>query len=110
MKTLISALALVCILFGLVSMVTPIPGGTILIAGGLTMLICSNPSAQYCVMWARSRVAWVNKLMFWLENKVGNRVKVVGVALAKTHPPQASIMLSHRAFIQALAENKQVNK
>lgn len=71
------------------------------------MLICSSPSAQYCLMWARSRVRWVNKLMFWLEGKVGNRIKVVGVALAKTHPPENSVMVSHKAFIQELSANKQ---
>lgn len=107
MKTMISVLALVCILVGLVSMITPIPGGIVLVAVGLTMLICINPSAQYCLMWIRSRVSWVNKLMYWLEAKVGNRISVVGVAFAKTHPPEANLILSHRAFIQAWAKNKQ---
>lgn len=106
MKAVISAIALVCILIGLISMVTPIPGGTALIAGGLTMLICSNPSAQYCLMWLRSRLRWVNGLMFWLETKVGKRITVVGTALAKTHPPEEGTILSHRAFIREHAVNK----
>ena len=81
-------------------MLTPIPGGTILIAGGLTALICSSPSARYCLMWLRTRANWFNKTMFWLENKVGTRVKVVGGALARTHPPaDASTLLSHKEFV-----------
>ncbi len=105
MKIVINILAVICILFGIVSMVTPIPGGTILIAGGLTMLICSSPSAQYCLMWIRSRVNWVNKLIFWLEAKVGARVKVVGTALGKTHPPEGDLKISHRAFVKSMAQN-----
>ena len=88
------------ITLGFVSMVTPIPGGTILIAGGLTALICSSPSARYCLMWIRTRANWFNKAMFWLENKVGTKVKVVGGALAKTHPPEdASTLISHKEFV-----------
>ena len=104
MKILITILAIISILFGIVSMVTPIPGGAILISGGLTALICASPSAQYCLMWIRSRVNWVNKLVFWLENKIGSRVKVVGVALGKTHPPEGGTVLSHHDFLKSNIE------
>ena len=100
MNIVISLLALISILVGFVSMVTPIPGGTILIAGGLTALICSSPSARYCLMWIRTRAGWFNKAMFWLESKVGTRVKVVGGALAQTHPPEnGSTLISHKEFV-----------
>lgn len=98
-KTVISMLAVILILFGLVSMVTPIPGGAILISGGLTMLICVSPSAQYCIMWLRAKVNWINRLLFWLEKNIGPRIKVVGVALGKTQPPEDRVILSHRDFI-----------
>lgn len=100
MNIVISLLSIVSITLGFVSMVTPIPGGTILIAGGLTALICSSPSARYCLMWIRTRVDWFNKVIFWLENKVGTRVKVVGGALAKTRPHEdTSTLLSHKEFV-----------
>jgi len=100
MNLIISFLAMLSILFGMVSMVTPIPGGTILIAGGLTALICSSPSARYCLMWVRSRVNWFNKLIFWLEKEVGSRIKIIGVALGKTHPSEGIYnSVSHREFV-----------
>ncbi len=106
MNFMISFLAMLSILFGMVSMVTPIPGGTVLIAGGLTALICSSPTARYCLMWVRSRVSWFNKLIFWLEEKVGSRIKVIGVALSKTHPPEGkSISMSHHEFVNNELEN-----
>jgi len=91
---------MLAILLGMVSMVTPIPGGTILIAGGLTALICSSSSARYCLMWIRSRVNWFNKLIFWLEKKVGTRIKIIGTALGKTHPAEGRpTSMSHREFV-----------
>ncbi len=92
---------------GLVSMVTPIPGGAILISGGLTMLICASPTAQYCVMWIRAKINWVNKMVFWLEKSIGPRIKVVGEALGKTHPPENGTLLSHRDFIQEHLKEKE---
>lgn len=101
MNFLVSFLAMLSILFGLVSMLTPIPGGTILIAGGLTTLICSSPSARYCLMWIRARVSWFNKLIFWLEEKVGVRIKIIGTALGKTHPPDdTTALISHQEFVR----------
>ena len=100
MKTVISVLAVILILVGLISMVTPIPGGAILISGGLTMLICASPSAQYCIMWIRAKVNWINKLVAWLEKTIGPRVKVVGVALGKTQPPEDGVILSHRDLLR----------
>ena len=91
-------------------MATPIPGGTLFIALGLTALICSSPTAQYCIMWIRARTVWFNKLFFWLEKKVGSKVKVVGEALLKTHPPVAGALnISHRDFIRKMKEAVQVD-
>ena len=105
MRTLINILAAMSILLGLVSIVTPIPGGTILIAGGLTAMICVSPTAQFCLMWLRSRVSWINKLVFFLEHKVGTRIELVGTALGKTHPCQVGSTLSHREFIDAITRS-----
>jgi len=83
---LISILASVLLLIGLVSMLTPIPGGTVLIAGSLTALICSSPLARRCLQVMRTKMNWLNKGVLWVENKVGDRIGIVGRALGQTRP------------------------
>jgi len=86
MNILTSIASLFFLVLGVISMVTPIPGGTLFIAGGLTGLICSSAKARSCIKWIRTRVAWFNKTIFWLEEKVGPRVKIIGKALLQTRP------------------------
>ena len=83
---LISIVASVVLLIALVSMVTPIPGGTVLIAVSLTALICSSPFARRCLQVMRTKMNWLNKGVLWLEDKVGDRIGIVGRALGKTRP------------------------
>jgi hypothetical protein len=83
---IISIVASVVLLFGLVSMVTPIPGGTFLIAGSLTALICSSPFARRCLQVLRTKLNWLNKGILWIEEKAGDRIGVVGRALRQTRP------------------------
>ena len=103
MNIIISIVSLFFLVLGIISMVTPIPGGTLFIAGGLTGLICSSARARFCVKWIRTRVAWFIKTIFWLEEKVGPRVKVIGTALLQTRPDSAEAdvaALSHKDFIK----------
>ena len=103
MNILISIVSMLVLIIGVISMVTPIPGGTIFIAGGLTGLICSSARARFCVKWIRMRVAWFNKAIFWMEEKVGPRVKVIGLALEQTRPDPVNAgdeILSHKDFIK----------
>lgn len=103
MNILISIVSLFFLILGIASMVTPIPGGVIFIAGGLTGLICSSVRARFCVKWIRMRVNWFNKTVFWLEEKVGPRVKIIGNALEKTRPDptvDGEEMLSHKDFFK----------
>lgn len=83
---LISIAAFIVLLLGIVSMVTPIPGGTLLIAGSVSVLICTNSKAQQCVRYARTKSSRFNKAIFWLESKVGVKIKFIGTALGKTRP------------------------
>lgn len=83
---LISMVASLVLLFGLVSMVTPIPGGTVLIAGSLTALICSSPFARRCLQIMRTKMNWLNKGILWIEAKVGDRIGIVSRALRQTRP------------------------
>jgi hypothetical protein len=99
MNLLMSIVAIGAILLGMLSMVTPIPGSVFFIAGGLTVLICYNSTARICLRWIRARVGWVNKTVFWLEDKVGKRVSVIGAALKQTRPlttESTSHQLSHK--------------
>ena len=86
----------------MVSMLSPIPDGIFLLAGGLTLLICTNPSAQFCVKWIRTKVSWFNKIIYWLENKVGIRIKVMGDALKLTRPSEDvnDKTLSHAEYVK----------
>ena len=36
--------------------------------------------------WARIRTPWFNKMVLWLEDKVGTRIQFVGEALKLTRP------------------------
>ena len=83
---LISILAFIVLLIGIVSMMTPFPGGILLVAGSISVLICSNSKVQQCIRHARTKYHRFNRFMFWLENKVGIKIKFIGTALQKTHP------------------------
>jgi hypothetical protein len=83
---ILTIIASLLLLLGIVSMVTPIPGGTIMIAGSLTSLVCTSPKAQFCVRYLRTKFKWFNKLISMLESKVGAKIKVIGHALKNTRP------------------------
>lgn len=83
---LITIFSSILLVLGTISMVTPIPGGTILIAVSLSLLICSSPKVQSYVRYFRTKSGRFNKTVFWFEDKVGERVKFVGNALKQTHP------------------------
>ena len=67
-------------------MVTPIPGGTFMIAMSISALICSSTKAQTYMRALRTKFTRFNKFIFWLENKVGVRIKFIGIALGNTRP------------------------
>ena len=98
---LLKLLAYLLLILGLVSMLLPIPGGIFLLAGALTLLICTDPFAQLCLKWMRTRINWFNKTIYWLENKVGVKIKVMGDALKLTRPSQDENdkTLSHKEYI-----------
>ena len=80
----ISAFSSVTLFIGMVSMVTPIPSGTFLIAVSLTALICSSSRARRCLQVLRTRIEFLNKSILWVEDKV--RIRIVSNALRQTRP------------------------
>lgn len=85
LNLLLTVLASTTLLVGSLSMLTPIPGGTIVIAVSLTVLIYTSPNARWLLRKIRSNLH-VNNLFAWIELKVGQRFPVIGNALARTRP------------------------
>ena len=93
---------------GLVSLVSPIPGAFIFLACSLTLTISVSSYAQFCVQWVRSRISWINKFLYWLEKKTGERIKMIGETLPKTHPTEDSSnrTLSHKEYIKKMQQEE----
>ena len=60
-----------------------LPGGSFLLAMGTMLLICASPWFRQCLQWLRTRYTRINKMMTWLENKMGDRI---GSVLKLTKP------------------------
>lgn len=82
-RTFFIILGSLLLLGGTISMVSPIPGGTFMLAGGSVLLICASPWFRRCLQYLRSRFGWFNRLFEWLEGKTGERI---GGILRLTHP------------------------
>ena len=83
MRIVILTTGTVLLVLGLISMVTPIPGGTLLITVGVGMVICSSDTATRYIRNCRTKYARLDKSMSWLENKMGERLSA---PLKRTRP------------------------
>ncbi len=83
MRIIILVSGSLLLFLGLISMVTPIPGGTLLIAISAGMIICSSITAAHFIQSCRVRFSRFNTVMTWLENKMGDRY---GGPLRRTRP------------------------
>ncbi len=83
---LITVIASVFLVVGVISMMTPIPGGVIMIAASLTTLTCTSPRARSIIKDFRERSDKINKLFYFLEEKVGTKITIIGDALMLTRP------------------------
>lgn len=95
-------------ILGLISLFSPIPGAFIFLACSLTLTISVSSYAQYCVQWVRSRVPIINKFLFWLEKKTGERIKMIGDTLPKTHPIEGTDnqKLTHKEYIEKMHQQQ----
>ena len=59
---------------GAISMFTPIPGGTLLLALGAALLICTSSRVVHWIQRRRSNNPRLNRAMRWLEGHTGARV------------------------------------
>lgn len=104
--------AFILFIVGFISLVSPIPGAFIFFACSLTLTISVSSYAQFCVQWIRSRVPRINRFLFWLEEKTGKRIKMIGEILPKTRPLEESInlKLSHREYINKMIQEKKMRE
>lgn len=63
----------------------PIPGAVLLMAVGLSLLICSSTFAATCIRFSRGKYFRLNKMISWLENRSGERM---GAILRRTRPSE----------------------
>ena len=87
MRIVILVTGSILLLLGLTSMVTPIPGGTLLITVGGGMVICSSNTAARYIQVCRINFNRFNKGMTWLENKMGDSLCA---PLRRTRPDASS--------------------
>jgi len=64
----------ILLFLGVLSMVTPIPGGTLFIAIGAGMVICSSSTAARYIQSCRTKFNRFNTAVTWLENKIGDNL------------------------------------
>lgn len=83
MRILILVSGSLLLLLGLISMVTPIPGGTLLITVGAGMVICTSTTAARYIQVCRVKFSRFNGAITWLENKMGERFSM---PLRRTRP------------------------
>ena len=83
MRIIVLVAGSILLLFGMISMVTPIPGGTLLITVGAGMIICSSETAARYIQACRTKSNRVDKIISWLENKIGERLSA---PLRRTRP------------------------
>ena len=74
MKILAILAGSLLLLFGLISMVTPIPGGTLAIAAGAGLIICSSDTAAKKIKELRIKHTRLNKMVSWVEDKIGEKL------------------------------------
>ena len=53
---------------------TPIPGGTLAMTVGVGLIICASERATGFIRKSREKFLRLNKVMTWMENKMGLRL------------------------------------
>jgi len=91
MKVLLIIIAYILIFLGTISIISPIPGAVLLLAVGLSLLICTSTAAASCIRFTRNKSSKLNILMSWIENHSGERM---GSILKQTRPDAEILTLS----------------
>lgn len=70
MRTILFLVAIILLVLGVISWLTPIPGGTIALATGLALLICTSERTARFIAGCRTRFPRFNAVICFIENKV----------------------------------------
>lgn len=87
-RFIISTLSIIMLLVGIVTLLSPIPFGLIIIAVSLSLLITVNVTAQKMVIDIRKKNMPVNRFLLKIENRTYLRVPFIDNALLKTRPKE----------------------
>ncbi|MGI9205397.1 MAG: hypothetical protein ACR2Q3_15380 [Woeseiaceae bacterium] len=74
MRIVLLVIGSALLLVGLISMVTPIPGSTFLIATGTGLLICTSKRVTSWIRQTRTGSTRFNRSVTWIENKMGDKL------------------------------------
>ncbi|WP_455219903.1 hypothetical protein [Kaarinaea lacus] len=85
-RLIISIIAVLVLLSGILLVLSPIPVGALLIAASLSVLIYVSTTAQNILKKLRKNYYSLNEKMIWLEEKTGDKVKFISQSLIKTRP------------------------
>jgi len=80
------SIAWLLIAMGVVFLLSPIPVGIFFFAAGLSVLIYTSDRVASRICTFRERHRGLNRQLHWVEEKLGDRVKFVSAAMAKTRP------------------------
>lgn len=89
-KFLLTALGILLMLIGMLAFISPLPFGIVIMALGLSVLVCVEPHARRLLQRLRTRSESLNRHLHWCENKLEDRLTVLHTALLETRPAQAS--------------------
>ena len=74
MRLIIIFTGSILLFLGFISLLTPIPGGTLAITLGAGMIICASKTATEYIKRNRARHHRFNRSITWHENKMGSRL------------------------------------
>ena len=87
MRKVLLITGFILITIGAISMITPIPGSTFLIATGSGLVICTSKRAERWIKKMRGTHVRFNNTLTWLENKMGEKLSA---PLRSTRPTDSA--------------------
>ena len=85
-RYLLGGLAIVLLIIGIVALISPLPIGVILIAIGLSILVCVSDTAKMQLKKVRTKYSKINQKLHLLEGKLEKRFAYLVNELVQTRP------------------------
>ncbi|BFM22079.1 hypothetical protein [Gilvimarinus japonicus] len=84
---LVTVLALLGLLLGVLLLLSPIPVGLVVITMSLAALLCVNPRSRHMLQTARSRWRNINHTVHKVERLLERRFRRLWAVISSTRPP-----------------------